>query len=910
MLGRTVELNIITTALEEVDDQGGTTLVVTGEAGIGKSTLLAAAASWAAAQGYGRLECSGVQGHFDLGYAALHELIHKQLPHAHALPTRQRTALMTAFGLEDGPTPDRLLISLAVLGLLEESAAAGTRLLVVDDVQWIDRSSLDVLAFVARRLSNAPLMMLFAERTTGLRSAPTLEGLPLLSLGPLDFDHSAQLLAAAMTKPERPEAIDPDLQKRVLDQANGNPLAVLELTATLDERGASMSASEPLPTSRRVERAFLTQLESLPEPSRLLLLLIAAGDGSLSEIHTAASSAGCNFDVHLGPLEDSGLVTINGSNIRVRHPLIRSAVYGAASLSTRSAIHKALAAGTTDSNRATWHRAEATFGPDERIASEMEQVARTAQARGAGPEATAALQRAARLSANTADKVRRLAMAAEVARSAGLTDTAVGILREAQPLSEGDDNAVSLAITRFVLNLTAAIPGHSESDLLSLAIKCEDDSDDQRRLLWAAAIACRMHGLPDTERADIRSALLRLTDRLDDPMVDIAMTLVDDTGAHRLQARLPKLMASLEDDPLHSMSLAFAAEAISDRKAALQCWTQVRDHSRLTGRPANECEALRGSANIFITQGHLRAAVTTAEHAVRMAEDMHLPATAASAAAILARALAWQGQLDRARSALEQARLLLAEGDPWLLWNDDARWAAGMIALCDNQPTKSLSHLMKMTLHRTSRRWAIADLAEAAAASDQPELVRPILSDIETQSQDLGINSLLVHRAHALISPSARVAEDHFRAALHAGENLDADLEVARTQLLFGEWLRRRRQITDARTHLSAALAAFDGAGAVSFARRAGSELRAAGVPIATPSAKPSAANLLTSQEWLIAQMAAEGLTNREIADRIYLSHRTVATHLYKIFPKLGITSRNQLNAAISGSVEHLGSDL
>ena len=264
-----------------------------------------------------------------------------------------------------------------------------------------------------------------------------------------------------------------------------------------------------------------------------------------------------------------------------------------------------------------------------------------------------------------------------------------------------------------------------------------------------------------------------------------------------------------------------------------------------------------------------------------MAADMNLPMTEGSAAAFLARALTWQGHPERARRALDHARLTLAP-DHSLLWNDDAHWAAGLAALCAADHVAALDHLRKMSLHRTSRRWAVADLAEAAAGCERPELARPLVAEIATQARrlDTGLELMLACRAQALLADVDDDAEAGFLSALAAGEHTDAALELARTHLLYGEWLRRHRRIVEARSHLSAALSAFDAAGAAPFVERAAAELRAAGVsPAAT--AVPSAAADLTAQELQIAQLAASGLTNREIADRIYVSHKTVGHLTY-----------------------------
>jgi DNA-binding CsgD family transcriptional regulator len=903
-VGRSAELAVVSDALGGISSSGAA-LVIDGEAGIGKSTLLRVTADRATADGCRLLSCSGFQSQTEVGFAGIHELIHPLLGHAAELPRRQHSALMTAFGLEDGPAPDRLLISLAVLGLLEEAANQRRLLLIVDDVQWLDQSSLDVLAFVARRLTNAPLLLLCAERAGLGGPSGWLEGLPRLPLGPLQPDDARQLLAHSLR--QSPGGGDAYLEQSVLEQANGNPLAVIELGAAFGERGIGTVAfsGEPLPTSQRVERAFMAQLGALPESSRLLLLLIAAAHGTMAEIHAAARRLDMSLTEELAPLERAGLVTVGGTHIHIRHPLIRSTAYGAAPLLARATVHRALADAVTDPVRAAWHRAEAAFGPDEGVAADLERAAERTQARGAGAEAAAALRRAAVLSPEVKDRVRRLAAAADIARGAGLTAEAISILEEAEPLAEGHSGAQSLAIIRFVLNVTAGIPGPSAEELVALAAKYPDGDARQRQLLWAAAIECRMHGLSGQPRRAVVAAIRGLDNTRDDPLIDVAIALVDDIGdGLRLQELLPALVDRAADSPLLAMSLAFAAEAVSHRTSALQCWIQVQNLSRRRSSSADECNSLRGVSHLLLQQGSIEAAAIAAQNALRMAEDMNLPMTAGSAAAILARALTWQGHPEPARQALDRARHVLA-ADPRILWNDDAHWAAGLAALCAANHTEALHHLLEMTSHRTSRRWSIADLAEAAAGCDQPDRARPLLADAEGQARRLGtpLESLLVHRAHALLAPTDTEAEEHFRAALNGGEGLDAELELARTHLLYGEWLRRRRRIVEARAHLATALTAFDTAGASPFADRAAAELRAAG-GTASGAATVGLAATLTSQELQIAQLAASGLTNREIADRIYLSPRTVAAHLYKVFPKLQITNRSQLHAVLGEATQ------
>lgn len=898
MIGRSAEWAVVTDLLSAASG-GGAALVVEGDAGMGKSTLLAAAADWAAAHGFRRVDCCGLQSHAGMGFAAIHQLVHPLLDDAaRTLPARQRHALLTAFGLDDGPPPDRLLVSLAVLGLLEEAASQRRLLLVVDDAQWMDQSSLDVLAFVARRLGNAPLVMLAAQRSPVGDSARGLDGLPTLSLGPLPREEAQRLLDCSQPPSDEPTTARTRLQDVVLDQAGGNPLAIIELSAALadDAAGSAIFTGEPLPTSQRVERAFLAQLDTLTEPSRTLLLLIAASDGSLGEICSAAGVLDVDFARALAPLERAGLVRVGGGSLQVRHPLIRSTVYRAATLSSRCLVHDALARVTGDPMRAAWHRAEATVGSDETVAAVLQAAAEEACSRGAGAEAAAAMRRAAALSPESDARIRRLTTAAEWARSAGLIADARNTLREVDSVAGDTPARARTALVRFVLDNATGVPGRSAEDYLALAGECADGDVLHRQMLWAAAVSCRLHGLPEDSRRRVHAALGSIDVPLD-PWTEIATALVDDTGYGPIfRRRLPRLVEALADAPLLLTSLASAAEATTERSAALACWEQVQRRARHRSSPADECEGLRGAAQLHLADGRIDAALVAGQSALRMAEDMKLTMTAGSAAASVARALSWRGDAEEAAAALASARALLACA-PTILWHDDVRWAAGWAALCVNDFAEAHRHLSAMGAHRTSRRWAIADLAEAAVGSGHGEAVRSRVADVAEEARLLGFDSMLVHRAQALLADADDDAEAHYEAALNAASN--AVLETARTHLLFGEWLRRRRRITDARAHLSTAVSAFHAAGAVPLRHRAAAELRAAGVTTAACPPAHRAAALLTAQELQIARMAADGMSNREIADRIYVSHRTVAAHLYKVFPKLGITSRNQLHGAL-----------
>ncbi|MGB3485070.1 MAG: AAA family ATPase [Mycobacterium sp.] len=907
MIGRSIEFELITATAAAVTRRGSA-LVVEGEPGIGKTTLLTAVARWADDNGFLVLSCAGVQSQANVGYAGMHELVHPILDHVDALPVHQRRALLAAFGLAEDELPNPLLIGVAMLGLIEEVAAHRPLVLIVDDAQWLDESSLHVLTFVGRRVAPSPVLVLCASRPQADGEPARLISLPRLTLDPLDGAMSRAVIKEVVSEAGE-QQLSKLAQRRVLAEAAGNPLAIEELAKALMSSGelSTVSALTPLPTTRRIECAFLEQLDAVPEPSRQMLALIAAGgDTALVELTDAAHRVGLS-DADLDPLERVGLITLTGGALHVRHPLIRSVAYRAASLTQRSAFHHALAAATTDPMRTAWHRSAATYGPDEAIAGDLEALARRAQRRGANAEAAAAWRRAAALSPSTGCRIRRLVSAIGPAYQAGLTAEAIDILDEAEPLATDLADLFDLAFARFTMGITTGVTSPTIPELVTLSDRLgAGDAPPHRRaqirLLAAAAAQCRMHGLAESGRHLVAERLHAL-ENLDDPSVEIALTIIEDTKyARQFRCRAASLHAAVSDDLTALMSMGLAAESASDLTIAQTCWDSSIGVARKAGAPAIECEALRGSARSQIIAGQLPEAAISAQGALRIATDADLGISRGAAAALLARIHVWRGEIRSAEQALANARQNLPNDTP-LMWGDELSWASGLLALTTHDHERAFTELSQMARDRGSRRWAIADLTEAAVSSGHTQMISQIVDEIGAEAGTLGSPHvvMLVHRSRALIAGTHQDAEHHFRAALDNDEvPRDAPLEYARTQLTYGEWLRRQRRILDARCQLSAALAVFDDRGAQPWAQRARAELRAAGVqlPGRVTSTVPLAGEL-SPQELQIARLAASGLTNRQIADRIYLSHRTVAAHLYKIFPKLGITSRHQLRDAM-----------
>ncbi|MBX7453856.1 AAA family ATPase [Mycolicibacterium sp. 3033] len=909
MIGRDNELEAITAAAARVTDRG-CALVVEGEPGIGKTTLLAAATAWTQSRGFTVLSCAGVQSQATVGYAGLHELVHPILGCADALPEHQRTTLLAAFGLAEAGMPNPLLIGVATLGLIEEAAATRPMLLVIDDAQWLDDSSQHVVTFVGRRLAHSPVMMLCAARSRIDGESSQLASLPHLQLDALDIAPSRVLMKEALSAVDG-QGLSEATQLRVLTEAAGNPLAIVELTKALltgaDEKAPP--SETPLPTTRRIERAFLEQLETVPEPSRRMLGLIAAGgDTRMAEIADAARRVGLS-DGDLDPLERSGLVSIVAGSLQVRHPLIRSVSYRVTPLTQRRAFHHALAEATTDAMRAAWHRSAAAYGPDEAVAADLETAAQAAQLRGANAEAARAWRRAAALSPSANERIRRLVTAIEPAYRAGLTAEAMDILDEAEPLATDLRHRFDLAFARFTLAITTGVTAPPVADLVVLADRLGDhgESDARIRLLAAAAAQCRMHGLDEGDRELVAERLHEL-EHLDHPSIEVALTTIEDTKyARQFRCRAASLQDALSGDLTALMSMGLAAEAASDLSAAQSCWEGSIEVARRTGAPGIECEALRGAARSQIIAGQLTEAAVSAHNAFRIATDADLTISMGAAAALLARIQACQGDTTSAQHSLATAQRHLPSDTP-LLWRDDLAWASGLLALTTHDNERAFTELSEMNRDRSSRRWAIADLTEAAVASGHTRVIHHLVDEIDTEASTLGSPHvvMLVHRSRALLAGTDQRAEHHFHAALNVGEAAaQAPLEYARTRLAYGEWLRRQRRIIDARTQLTAALSVFEHRHAQPWAQRTRGELRAAGVQVpGAASATDILAATLSPQELQIAQLAASGLTNRQIADQIYISHRTVAAHLYKIFPKLGVTRRAQLREAIATPVD------
>jgi DNA-binding CsgD family transcriptional regulator len=666
-----------------------------------------------------------------------------------------------------------------------------------------------------------------------------------------------------------------------------------------------------LPVTVKLERAFLDQVIILPEASRRFLLVAAVGAAeSVPEVLAAARLLGWDLDA-LKPLEDARLLAVVNDRLQLRHQLLSAAVRGASSAIDLVEIHRAFSTVVSEPLRSAAHLSKATTGQDEAVAAELERVSDQARLRGALPEASGLLTRCAEVSPSGPDRTRRFARAAETARQAGLIPEALSLLSEAQTLVRDDadpDSEVLLetATTQLMLGFMtteASMQAVDDLEQLSRRLLGIDDVGRRLRVLYGASIAARARNLPHATWRRLESELLSI--ETPHPMKPMALALLNPMGGQpALRSHLPNLVAGLAGFPLGLQALAIACESVQDLETALTCWNLCYEAHHSTGAVGDETMSLRGRAGVLTLLGRLGEAATDAEQAYRIAQQTQQPVMAAEALAVLARIHATRGDDSAARDALRQFRLS-AGTDPLVAPLADASWAAATLATTSGDHSRALEELARTDVHLERMLWSIADRVEAAVNGGALEEIRRPLSQAATVADAYRSPHLmmLVARSQALLADAEGVdgTEEHFEVAIHAGELSGSPLEHARTLLLRGEWLHKQRRVREAREDLVQALDEFDHQGADPLRERATRHLRAAGRVNTEPVfAVRDDTGELTPYEFQIAALAAQGMTNKEIADQLYLSHRTVGTHLYKIFPKLGITKRTQLREALS----------
>jgi DNA-binding CsgD family transcriptional regulator/tetratricopeptide (TPR) repeat protein len=888
--------------LEAVRERGGA-LVVRGEAGVGKSALLAQAGAIASDGGLLVLTATGVQPETNLPFAGLHRLLRPVFAHVDGLPTAQRDALMAAFGMSDAAAPDPFLIALAALELLSDAAGASPVVLIVEDAQWLDPATADVLAFVGRRVQSDPIVLLAAIRE-GYENSPLGSGLPELQLARLDDQCARDLLEAHFPD------LAPDVRERVLHEAAGNPLALRELPVALGSRGREGGVLPALlPLTTRLEQAFASRVAELPRPTRTLLRVAAVDDGDvLAEIMSAAEivdGVPPTFEA-LVPAVEALLIEVDGPTVRFRHPLIRSAIHQAASVAEHHAAHAALAEVLAyDPDRRVWHRAAAAVGMDPVVASELEEAAGRAQRRGASALAVGAFERAALLSSDPARRGALLLRAAASASDLGRSELVLRLLREADALELGwQDRARSLWLGDAVHQRAAGDPARVHALVETAeAVLADGETDLALNLLTAAAFRCFWANSGEQAHHEV----LLAADRIGNPGTDPRLVLISAYAApfERGAVVVEALVNSTAVDGETSYLLGTAAQAVGafDRSSALLATSvaRLREHGRL--RLLAQVLVSRGWAAIQLADWNL--AIPAAEESARLARETGQPLWEAGARATMATAYAVRGNQTRADELIAQAeRVALPAGATAVLVA--VQVARGSAALGQGRHADAFDHFQRLFepgdphYHPVHRCWAIGDLAEAAAHSGHRDQALAVLREFEPLALQTPSPRFHVGMVYARAMLAAdEDAEPLFHAAL-AADMTRWPLYRARVQLAFGEWLRRRRRMAESRSPLRAARDAFDALGVDGWSERARQELRASGE--SSRRRTPDALDELTAQELQIAQLAASGLSNRDIGQRLYLSHRTIESHLYRLFPKLGITSRAQLPDALGNA--------
>jgi DNA-binding CsgD family transcriptional regulator len=849
------------------------------------------------------LSTTGVQSEAHLPFAGLHQLLRPVRGRAEELPAVQRAALDAAFGLTDEVAPDQYRIAMAALDLVSEVASDAPLLLVAEDAQWLDRPTSEAIAFVARRIESDPIVLLAATRD-GYPCVLNDAGLPEYRVSGLD-----QSTARALLDEVAPE-LSLAARSRILREAAGNPLALIELPGVVRQYEDEQWTSGLLPLTERLERAFAARVSELPEATQLALLVAALDDGdAISEIlSTASIVAGTTLELDVAaPAGDARIVDVDLQTLRFRHPLIRSAVAQSAALGDRRRAHEALANVLAhDPDRRAWHRAALLSGEHEDVALELEAAGLRAQRRGAAAVAVSALKRAAELG-EPASRSRRLLGAAGLAVELGRRDVVAPLLHEVDQLELGDlERARVTWIEETALTRPLGDIGRFTS-LIAAAERAGAAGDDDLRvdLLWLVASRAWWADPGAAARQILIDASRRLGGvDAKDPRVFAIHAYADPAGhAVGVLARLRREAAGERPDTDALRFFGPAALVVGAFDLGSDFLGAAVDGLRTEGRLGHLPRLLTLYSSMAARLGDWQVAITAADEARRLAEEFAEPQWRAAADTVISLVAAMRGDEQKAEQLAAQAEAV-AEPAGANITAAFAQFGKVLAALATGRHSDAYAYAERLfdpgdsAYHPGISSWLIADLAEAAVHIDRVDAARSRVAQVEAiAGQQPGAWIALVLRyARALLAEPAE-AGDRFDEAL-ASDLTRWPFQRARIQLAYGQWLRRQRRVAESRGVLRAARDTFDALGCQTWSEHARRELRASGER--SRRRVSEARDQLTAQELQIAQLAAQGLSNREIGQRLYLSHRTISTHLYRAFPKLGITSRGALSVALA----------
>ena len=908
--GRRSECEALDRLLEVVRANQSQVLVIRGEAGVGKTALLDHLAAMASRCRIAR--AAGVESEMELAFAGVHQLCAPMLGRLAQLPGPQREAIGTALGLSAGKPPDRFLVGLAVLGLLSEVAEERPLVCLVDDAQWLDRASAQVLAFVARRLLAESVALVFAVREPAEQSE--LAGIPELVVGGLSDGDARTLLDSAI-----PGRLDEQVRDRIVAETRGNPLALLELPRglTVAELAGGFALPDAGPLVSRIEQSYLRRLHSLPVETRRLLLTAAAEPvGDVTLLWRAAERLGIGADAAM-PAEAAGLIEL-GARVRFRHPLVRSAVYRTAGLLDRQDVHRALADATdpdADPDRRAWHRAHAAAGPDEAVAAELERSADRAQARGGIAAAAAFLKRATELTPDPARRGARALAAAQAKFEAGSPDAANELLGAAEigPLEELQRARLARLRARIVF---ARKRGSDAPPLLLDAAKRLERLDSglaretYLEALGAAIFAGRLSSGPKVEVvADVARAVAQTGSALQPPRaIDLLLNGLATRFTEGYVAGISPLRRALlafrSEDGRHEdeMRWLWLAWLVAGDLWDDEMWHELATRAVRLARKAGALTvlplALQYRAAVHVHAGEFTAASALIEEA-----DAITGATGNAPLSYTSQVLAaWRGEEARALTLIEagvqaatargEGRLIgLAEYATAVLYNGLGHYEAAVAAAqraCEHEDLVLFG-------------WALIELVEAAARSNANDVATGALRRLEERTRAVGTDWSLGSeaRSRALLS-DGQTADALYREAIDRFSRTRIAVHHARARLLYGEWLRRENRRVDAREQLRIAYEMLSRIGAGAFAERARRELLATGETVRKRTVDTR--DVLTAQEGQIGRLAGDGHTNTEIGSQLFISPRTVEYHLRKVFTKLDISSRKELRGALATS--------
>ncbi|MGI5290066.1 helix-turn-helix transcriptional regulator [Nonomuraea polychroma] len=903
--GRQIECETLDRLVATVQAGHSSVLVLRGEAGIGKTALMEYARG--SASGCRIVRAAGVESEMELAFGGLHQLCAPFLDHLGRLPQPQRDALGTAFGLSAGTPPDRFMVGLAVLSLLADVAEKEPLVCLVDDAQWLDRVSAQTLVFVARRLLAEPIGLVFAVREPGLEEE--LTGLPQLEVGRLS-DSDARALLDSVT----PGRLDERVRDRIVAETQGNPLALLELPRglTAAELAGGFGRPDARPLASQIEQSFLRRVQSLPaETQRLLLIAAAEPVGDVTLLNRAAELLGIEAAA-ASPAEAAGLITI-GTRVRFRHPLVRSAAYRVAAPADRQNVHRALADATdpqSDPDRRAWHLANATASPDETAAAGLEHSADRAQARGGVAAAAAFLERAAELTPDPARRGTRALAAARAKYQAGGYDAALELL-DAAELSPLDERELAQAdLLRGQIMFASRSAGAGLPLLLKAGRRLEPldaglARETYRDALYAAFTAGRL--AVGAQMVDVAKAALAAPPGPPPERNDLLLNGLAVATIEGYSAGMPMVLRALagfrtegisREEGLGWLPLACrTAHNVWDFDSYSVLSQKLVDLARETGALPVLPPALLLLLSARVLAGELAVADALVAEAMTIGEVTGSRFMAQYGALV---AEPWRGREAATRQVIEaitRDTALQGEGKvltatQWassVLYNGLGRYEEAYVAA-----ERGAEHPQELGLST----WSMIEFVEAAVRSGRPARAAEVAQRLDEMAQASGTDWALGTSASVRAQVSdGPAAETLYREAIERLSRADVRMMLARTRLLYGEWLRRESRRVDAREQLGIAYEMLSQMGAEAFAERARRELQATGE---TMRKRPvEARTTLTAQEAQIARLAGDGLTNPEIGAQLFISPHTVEWHLRKVFVKLGVASRKQIRAAL-----------